>query len=1006
MPDSLLNNIAKGQSRLEGSAGSFSIYLEDRPSCTIGCPAGVDIKAYVNLIGDKRYEDAVKVIRMANPFPGICGRVCTHPCEKECSRNDIDESISIRALKRFAADYEVSRKRPGLAIENVHQQKIAIVGSGPAGLTAANDLALAGFSVTVFEEGKEAGGLLAWGIPDFRLPKNIVRSEIRDLENLGVNIRLGERVERPLELLQNDYSVIILAMGCQAPVKLDVPGSEKSIDCLEFLRGVSEGQITELPGKTIVIGGGNAALDSARTALRLGSQVTIAYRRTEEQMPAEAEEIHHAKEEGVNFQFLAIPDKILDGGMIFQKAVLGEPDSSGRRSPVPINDEYFKIEADNIILALGSKPELVTVNEPKPDDSNLPDGTLKTTPWGTLETNEIAMTSYEGVFAAGDIVSGPSTIVDAIGSGHFAANGVIRYFLLEKEGGFGAQVAKEMLIVEAIAPECQDRKSADCIPLENRQTTFDEIEMGMAEEDALAEANRCRRCGSCSVCSVCLPICDYRNAVITISETGESALAKVPFDVARAAGEWKIITDENEFCVMIAPLLASVDEKLCIACGRCEDSCPYKAIRTIFDTEGNAHAHVELSACRGCGACAGICPTGAMKIPYVNNDSLFPKVHQAVKESPNGIVKFSCIWDDFDEGISAQPGEVKLQCTRRASPALILEALAAGAKAVTVIGCNDDECHYLPGPWMGADIVESCKNILESIGIDADRVEYAEDEASISFNASLKPFQMNADRIPEIKSPLGRALNAAQILMTQPDFNFKVAAQQKNLLGMGCLAMSEQIFKSHGFERPDVLESIQKLLESAEIEYKPAPGIHISGNSLKEWGMGSLYQEYSESIIQQAGNSKGLIIPTPKTFFVFKENYPDMNIISLPELLNGKLKFNELPITIAYHRSCSEGDEFDCHCLDLLRQVPGLKIIEIEGKCGDTGWRFVDSGSRDKGAALFKKAEEANVDIIISSSTRCTAHLGALKSGWCQSGVDVLDVFSFLASNLRGTGND
>ena len=307
---------------------------------------------------------------------------------------------------------------------------------------------------------------------------------------------------------------------------------------------------------------------------------------------------------------------------------------------------------------------------------------------------------------------------------------------------------------------------------------------------------------------------------------------------------------------------------------------------------------------------------------------------------------------------------------------------------------------------MGPDIVESCKNILENIGVDSDRVEYANDESSISFIESLKPFQNNVDKIPDMKVPMGRALNAIQILMAQPDLAFETNPNGKYLLGMGCLAMSEPVFQAHGFERPEIMASVQKLMDFAGIEYKPAPGIHISGNSLKEWNMNSLYLQYSDSITKQASGSKGLIIPTPKTWAAFKENYPDMKIISLPELLSNKLKFNELDITIAYHKSCSHGGDFERHCLDLLQQVPGLKIVEIDGECGDTGWRFVDSSSREKGAALLKKAEEAGAEVFISSSARCTAHLTALKSGWCQSGVEILDIFSFLADNLKEVQND
>ena len=1000
----LLKNISRGQGKLIGPAGSFSVYHEDRPSCTIGCPAGVDIKAYVNLISDKKYENAVEIIRLANPFPGICGRVCTHPCEAECGRKDIDESVSIKTLKRFAADYELSRKSQMKEVSKKYEKSVAIIGSGPAGLTAAVDLTLAGFPVTVFEEGKEPGGLLTWGIPDFRLPKNIVRSEIKEMVNLGVEICAGERVENPLELLDEGYSAVILAIGCQAPVMLNIEGNENLIDCLEFLKNVSLGKQQEI-GKTIVIGGGNAALDSARTALRLGAETTIAYRRTEEEMPAEAQEIHHAKEEGINFQFLAIPHKVLTNGekvngMIFQKAELGEPDESGRRSPVPIPDDYFTIEADNIILALGSKP----------DTSSFPD-TLNLTKWLTLEIDEWSMTSSPGIFAAGDIVSGPSTIIDAIGSGHCAANGVMK-FLLGQEGAFGARESEMMLIVEAHDPTFEKRINTDCISLENRQTTFDEVEMGMTEADALAEASRCRRCGSCGVCSVCLSVCDYRNAVITIMNADESALAKIPFQIAdkKIGQDWKIEIDDTELPVKIEPIMASVDEKLCIACGRCEESCPYKAIRTVFDTLGNARAQVDASACRGCGACAGTCPSGAIKMGYVDNDDLFPRVHEAIKESETGIVKFSCIWHDFDSGITHEPGEIKLQCTRRTSPALVLEALASGAKGVEIFGCQNDECHYLPGPWMGPDIVESCKDILQKLGIDSARIVYSQADSLQSIPEGRKNFLHNIDKIPDTKAPMGRCLNAAQILMAQPDMDLQTMAEEKYLLGMGCLAMSEPTFRAYGFERPDTLSSIEKLLEVAGIEYELAPGIHISGNSLKEWGMDSLFEQYSESIIHQVKSSmaQGLIIPTPKSHNAFIDDYGEVfEVLSLPEMLKGlQGKLGPTNLTVAYHPSCSNGEEFDAQCLELLAMVPGLKVVKLEGECGDSGWRSVGSGSREKGAELMKKAEDASASILISSSTRCTAHLGALNNGWCQSSVDVQDMFSFLASILEVKEDD
>ena len=271
-------------------------------------------------------------------------------------------------------------------------------------------------------------------------------------------------------------------------------------------------------------------------------------------------------------------------------------------------------------------------------------------------------------------------------------------------------------------------------------------------------------------------------------------------------------------------------------------------------------------------------------------------------------------------------------------------------------------------------------------------------------------FLPNANNIPDTKASMGRCLNAAQILMTQPDINFQPKAKGKYILGMGCLAMFEPTFRAHGFERPDILSPIEKLLDIAGIEYEPAPGIHISGNSLKEWGMSQLFEQYSESVVTQVKSSQAeaLIMPTPKTYKAFVEEYGEVfETLSLPEMLKGlEGKLATTNLTVGYHPSCANGDDVDAQCLELLAMVPGLKVVELEGECGDTGWRLVDSGSREKGAELMRKAEKIGAKILISSSNRCTAHLDALRNGWCQSGVDVQDVFSFLASALEVVDND
>ena len=997
----VLRSLKKGEGRLSGSSGTYDIYAEGQTPCSMACPAGVDIKAYVNLIADRKYEDAVRVIRRNNPFPGICGRVCTHPCEAECGRKDLDGAVSIKALKRFASDYELSRKKQAISQERTRPEKVAIVGSGPAGLTAAADLALAGFRVTVFDGSKNAGGLMAWGIPDFRLPKNIVRSEVRDIRALGVDIITGRKVERPQELLKKGYSAVILATGCQVPILAEVPGEKSALDCLDFLRNVSEANAPKLGAKAIVIGGGNAALDSARTALRLGADVTVAYRRTEEQMPADAEEIAHAKEEGVKFEFLAIPAEIIPGKSAkFQRAKLGEPDASGRRSPVPVPNDYFEIKADSVIMAIGSKPDPAAF--PKE---------MRLTKRGTPEINDASMTSVSGIFAAGDMATGPSTIVDSIGSGHSAALGVMRFLgeVISTKG------PGEMLVVENSPSEEMQRCEICFIPPENRRSTFEEAEIGMSERDAITEALRCRRCGSCDVCDVCLAVCDYRNAMIAVQESGESALAKIPFGMAAEAMEWPektwaIEKGGTNIPVKVEPILARVNEELCIACGKCEEACPYKAIRTIFLSDGNARAEVEASACRGCGACSGACPSGAIIMGYLDDDKLYSRLREAVMRSKenSGIVRFSCMWNGRDAKTEKWPWEVKVQCTRRLSPAILVESLALGARAVSVMGCEEDECHYLPGPWMGPDVVDSAKDVLGAIGIDPRRVAYLDSpdsaESFITGIMGRKPFRSGAN-LPEIRSSLGRCLNAAQILMAQPDGDMNPKTDKKTSLGYGCLAMSEPTFAAYGIQNTDVLASARRLLKIAGVEYSMA-GIHISGTSLKEWGMDELYKQYSDSIANNLKDSGAstLIVPTPKSYESFKSMNLGCRVASLPAVLRKNLvgRFQESSDTVAYHPACAGGGEFDADCLELLGLVPGLKVVKADGSCGDSGWRDVKAESRDKALAVLRDAEKKGALTLVAGSTRCAAHLKAVTGGWNTCPVKVMDIYTFLASKLGG----
>jgi len=396
----------------------------------------------------------------------------------------------------------------------------------------------------------------------------------------------------------------------------------------------------------------------------------------------------------------------------------------------------------------------------------------------------------------------------------------------------------------------------------------------------------------------------------------------------------------------------------------------------------------------------------------MGDDAILTRIHEAVKNSKphDHVIVFSCIWNNFDTGISAKPWEIKLQCTRRASPAFILETLASGAKAVAVKGCAEDECHYLPGPWMGPDIVNSCQHILEAIDILPNRVGYVDGgvglKAFLSELPEMKPFKPNVDKIPNTKTGIGRCLNAVQVLMAQPDEIHDIKAKDKLLIAYGCLATSEPTFRAYGIQEQDVQNSILLLLERSGIKYELASGVHISGTSLKEWGMEDLYRDYSKSIISKVKKSKAktMAVATPKSYLGLGEVDFGCQVVTLPEVLKEKLSgaFCETDERIAYHPACAGGGKFDDDCLELLGIVPDLKIVMLEGVCGDTGWKNVSSESRKQALALLNKADTIGVRTMVTGSSRCAVHLNSVLGGWNTSPIKVVDIYTFLASRLKG----
>lgn len=432
--------VALGYSEEEALAEAEKCLQCRNPKCVSGCPVEVPIRDFINLIREKKFMEAAAKIKETNSLPAVCGRVCPQEtqCEAPCIYGIRNEPIAIGRLERFVADYARARGEdlPELAPKN--GKKVAIIGSGPAGLTCAGDLIKIGYDVTIFEAFHKTGGVLVYGIPQFRLPKEIVTAEVEFLERLGVEIKCDHvigKIRTIPELMNDDgYNAIFIGSGAGAPNFMPIKGMNLTtvFSANEFLTRVNLMKAYKFPEydtpvkigqKVAVIGGGNVAMDAARTSLRLGAEeVTIVYRRSREELPARMEEVHHAEEEGVQFHFLVNPTEVLGDeagnviGMQCIKMELGEPDDSGRRRPIPIKNSEFVMDLDTVIVAIG--------NSPNPIIPHTTPG-LEVSRWGTIVIDdETGMTSLPGVFAGGDIVTGAATVISAMGQGKRAARGI------------------------------------------------------------------------------------------------------------------------------------------------------------------------------------------------------------------------------------------------------------------------------------------------------------------------------------------------------------------------------------------------------------------------------------------------------------------------------------------------------------------------------------------------------------------------------------------------------
>jgi len=721
----------------------------DRPPCNVACPAGVNAKAYVALIAEGRFDEALNVVRERLPLPGVMGRICSHPCECECPRAQFDDPIAICSLKRFVADYEL--RRGGRIIERLSPRrpdKVAIIGAGPAGLTAAHDLLLKGLSATVFDRFEMPGGMLLAGIPPFRLPRDILSLETDEILRAGVELRAGVRVGTDIgieELLERGYKAVLIATGAHKGILLDVEGEELDgvLDAISFLASVNLHGNRSIGKSVIVIGGGDSAVDSARTAQRLGAdEVRIAYRRSRVEMPARDYEIDEAMKEGIKIDFLVAPTQILGAGgkvnsIELKKMRLGEPDASGRRRPVPIQGSEFSIECDSVIAALGQRPDLGFLSGM---------GGLETTKWGTLVADEhTCSTSRPGVFAAGDVVSGPAAAVDAIGAAHYAAEAISSFIErgqahVPERRGRRFPVKFEMVY----APSVEERriKPPSVDPVESART-FDEVETTYSVKQARDEASRCLMCGACSECKLCINECDgrYVALIANAQEQGtwcEADLLKIRKPelediLLTRQVPIKAVLEADGQCVqpgmIVAPIVAVTNEDLCIGCGLCGDVCSYTAIRIACRMDGGIVPILDSALCRGCGSCVANCPTGAIDQMQFSNERLAKTVLDAT-----GTVVLACIWGKvkyphayraLKERLSDDATFVDLLCTGRLPAWLLLKAIEQGVDRIVVAGCGADDCRYGSGAD-ARDTVSMLRALLQMLGMTPDRIRLIE----------------------------------------------------------------------------------------------------------------------------------------------------------------------------------------------------------------------------------------------------------------------------------------
>lgn len=630
--------------------------VEGLQPCRMNCPAGTNVTGFVAQVSQGRFAQASDLIRQRNPLTTVCGHVCPHPCESECNRKGCDQAVAVNSLERFVGD---SARKLGWAgpkpVPVTKEQGVAIVGAGPAGLSAAYHLRRMGYPVRIFEKLPEPGGMMVAGIPRYRLPRDVLQSDVAFIQRQGVEIETGVEVDAlKLGELRETYAAVLVAVGAHKSRDPGVPreGLAGVIHGVDFLRQVNLNGEAQIGSNVAVIGGGDVAIDAARCALRLGSDVTIYYRRSRAEMPCAGEELEEAEEEKVKIEYLVTPNGF-DGedghvsGMECLRSKLGEPDDSGRRRPIPIPGSEFTVPVDTVIVAIGQSPDL-----------GLLEGCgAEVSPSGTIRANGAGETSLPGVFAGGDAVSGPATVAEAIGAGARAAVAIDCYLRGEPivaEEGPARKIELEEL-PRAMWPREHERPAVATLAADVRCACFDEVRQTLTEEEAVREAQRCinwncAECGICaqvcpmgaiapedfashpSECTLCMDCVAFCPAGVSVFDGGWQEAPVHEYDPSRRQFLASAVTAAAGFGLIRSGLLDSRDPHLlrppgaeeedflskCVRCGQCLKVCPRQTLRPATSEAGLGGFWTpvlvpRLGGCDyDCNACGQVCPSGAI----------------------------------------------------------------------------------------------------------------------------------------------------------------------------------------------------------------------------------------------------------------------------------------------------------------------------------------------------------------------------------------------------------